>query len=135
MAWPPTLNSTAYLLAAGFGNYVLWGTDGLSSYIVESCRPTDEIENIPIQNGSGMTVGVVTLWDGRQIAFTLIDDYRLTPPTPGSLWQIQDPTSGSLLYFRVTGFGYSVAPKTPGRREITAEYKTMIEGNGTVPPI
>ena len=145
MAWPPAYS--AAFIADGVTS-IKWGTDGILAnsspngygggyagyYTVESCRPSDEIDTIYVEQGSGLKATRIELWQGRRITFTVLDDTGMTPPSPNSQITAVDPLSSSVLTFRVIDNGYSAAPKTPGRREITAEYLTLIEGGGTVPP-
>jgi hypothetical protein len=104
------------------------------SYTVESIRPTDEIDTIYIEQGSGLKATRIQLWQGRRVTLTVVDDTGMNPPSPSTYVYIQDPLSGSSLQFRVIENGYNAARKVEGKRDITAEYLTLIEGIGTVPP-
>ena len=146
MAWPPAY-STAFI---GSGvTTIRWGTDGvmanggsngsgggyLGYYTVESMRGTDEIENIYIEQGTVLKVTRIQLWQGRNYTITVVDDTGMTPPSPGSSINLVDQVGGgaSIYTFKVTSNGYNAARKVEGKREITAEYLTCIEGGGTPP--
>lgn len=143
MAWPPAYS--AAFIGSG-STSIKWGTDGImavsgngtgggvfGSYTVESIRPNDEIENIYIENGTGLKSTRIQLWQGRVVTLTVVDDLNMTPPSPNSQITLTDPMSGVVYTFRVTANGTNNARKVEGKREITAEYLTNIEGGGTVP--
>ena len=145
MSWPPAYSS--WFIGTGVTT-VKWGTDGImpvqlpnggtggynSSYTVESIRPTDEIDTIYIEQGSGLKATRIQLWQGRRVTLTVVDDTGMTPPSPSTYVYIQDPLSGSFLQFKVIENGYNAARKVEGKRDITAEYLMLIEGNGTLLP-
>lgn len=151
MAWPPA-NTTAYL-SQGYTT-IRWGTDGLlpnsgnngtgggvqasgytGFYIVESIRGQDEIENIYIEQGTGLKATRIQLIQGRNYVVTAVDDTLMTPPAAGNLYTLVDPISGggNTYNFRVTANGYNASRKVEGKREFTLEYLTLIEGNGIIP--
>lgn len=151
MAWPPAFTSA--FIGTGMTT-IRWGTDGVMAntgvngsgggvtaigysgfYVVESIRGQDEIENIYIEQGTGLKATRIQLWQGRNYTLTYVDDTGATPPSPGSLLSLVDTVSGgSTTYsFRVTANGYNAARKVEGKREVTCEYLTLIEGNGTPP--
>jgi hypothetical protein len=147
MSWPPSFS----LAFKGAGSTTIkWGTDGImpnsspngngsggvfGSYTVESIRPNDEIENIYIENGTGIKSTRIQLWQGRVVTFTVVDDLNMIHPAMGTQVYIIDPMSGDFLLFTVTNNGTNNARKVEGKRDITAEYLTNIEGGGSVPPI
>lgn len=146
MAWPPAYSSA--FIGNGYTT-IRWGTDGVMTngspngsgggfggfYIVESIRGQDEQENIYIEQGTGLKATCITLWQGRNYTITVVDDASMTPPSPASFISLVDTVgAGASIYqFRVTSNGYNAARKVEGKREITAEYLTLIEGNGTPP--
>ena len=107
----------------------------LGFYTLESIRGTDEIENIYIEQGTGLKVTRIQLWQGRNYVLTVVDDTSMTPPGPGTSLSLVDTVSGgSVTYtFKVTSNGYNAARKVEGKREVTCEYLTCIEGGGTPP--
>jgi hypothetical protein len=146
MAWPPAYNN-AFI---GFGyTTIRWGTDGVmanispngsgggygSYYIVESIRGDDEIEVQYIEQGTGLKATAITLWQGRKYTITVVDDTSMIPPFPASNIALVDIVGGgaSTYKFRVISNGYNAARKVEGKREITAEYLTLIEGTGKPP--
>ena len=146
MAWPPSY--TAAFLATGVTT-IRWGTDGMMAnsgvngsgggyggyYTVESIRGNDEIENIYIEQGTGLKATRIQLWQGRRYVLTVVDDTGMTPPSPATYVALVDSVgAGASIYqFRVVDNGYNAARKVEGKREITAEYLTLIEGAGTPP--
>jgi hypothetical protein len=145
-AWPPAYSSA--FLAQGVTT-IRWGTDGIMAntspngsgggyngyYIVESIRGNDEIENIYIEQGTGLKATRIQLWQGRRYVLTVVDDTGMTAPAPATLISLVDTVgAGASTYqFRVVENGYNAARKVEGKREITAEYLTCIEGAGTPP--
>lgn len=153
MAWP--IAYTSAFIGTGYTS-IRWGSDGIMAnttpngsgggvlpgngtyggfYIVESIRGQDEIENIYIEQGTGLKATAIQIWQGRNYTLTVVDDTNMTPPSPASLIRLVDTVSGGAqtYSFRVTANGYNAARKVEGKREITAEYLTLIEGNGTPP--
>ena len=146
MSWPPAYS--AAFIGTGVTT-IKWGTDGIlpvqapngtsggygGSFTVESIRPADEIDTMYIEQGSGLKATRIQLWQGRKVTITVVDDTGYTHPSPGSTLYAQDPMSTAFLTFRVIENGYNAARKVEGKRDITAEYLTLIEGAGSVPPI
>lgn len=145
MAWPPAYTSA--FIGSGMTT-IRWGTDGMMAngapngsgggqggfYIVESIRSMDEIENIYIENGTGLKATRIQLWQGRNWTFTVVDDTGMIPPSPFSQVTLVDPMSAAIATFRVINNAYNAARKVEGKREVTAEFLTLIEGGGSVPP-
>lgn len=151
MSWPPA--NTSAFISSGYTS-IRWGTDQIMNnstpngsgggvtavgysgfYILESIRGTDEIDNIYIEQGTGLKATRIQLIQGRNYTLTAVDDTNMTPPSAGSQIRLVDTVSGgSTSYlFTVTANAYNAARKVEGKREITAEYLTLIEGNGTPP--
>ena len=57
MGWPISFNLATTVGKNGtLPSYLAWGTDGLINYvIVKTIRASQMIEEIPIQQGSGLT--------------------------------------------------------------------------------
>ena len=149
MAWPPAYSNA--FLAQGVTT-IRWGTDGIMTnaapngngsggfqgfFTLETIRGEDEMDVIYIEQGSGLKATRITLWQGRNYVLTAVDDTNMTPPSPASQLYIVDAlgAGGSIYYFRVTKNGYNSSRKSEGKREITCEYLTCIEGGGTPPEI
>ncbi len=98
-SWPPAY--TAAFIGTGYTT-IRWGTDGIMTtnsvfnsvtpntsgvlpgngtyggfYIVESIRGQDEIENIYIEQGTGLKATAIQLWQGRNYTLTVVDDTDL----------------------------------------------------------
>jgi hypothetical protein len=135
MPWPPSPN--AAFLMQGITT-IKWGTDGLySTYIVKSMTPTDEIEVIYIENGTGLKSTRIDLAQGRQWDITVIDDTSIVPPRINTNITIVDPLgvmsggNGTNITARVIGKNGQAARKQEADLIIRAEYLTNIEGAGT----
>lgn len=147
MAWPPAY-STAFL---GTGvTTIRWGSDGIMSnafpngngqggyagfYTVESINGTDELDTIYIEQGTGLRATRIQLWQGRSYTITVVDDTNMIPPSAATYLSLVDTVgAGASIYqFRVINNGYNTARKVEGKREITCEYLTLIEGGGSPP--
>lgn len=128
MAWPPTQN-LAFLLEGI--TTIKWGTDGqYSTYIVKSLTPTDEIETIYIENGTGLKSTRVMLAQGRQFDITVVDDSALTPPKINTVIAIVDQLGLANISARVIGKNGQSARKEAADLIIRAEFLTNIEGGG-----
>src|ERR1700722_14199047 len=145
MAWPPAYSQS--LIGSGVTS-LRWGTDEMliktppnsvtpdsGFFVVENIRAADEIETIYIENGSGPKATRIQLWQGRNVGMTVVDDTKMTPPNPNSFIRLSDPLSTNVLLFRVINNGSNAARKVEAKREITAEYLTLIEGHGSTPPV
>ncbi len=147
MAWPPSYTNA--FIGSGVTT-IRWGTDGIMAntsinggdsggyngfYTVESIRGNDELETIYIEQGTGLKVTRIQLWQGRRYVLTVVDDTGMTPPGPADYLVLVDTVgAGASTYsFRLIDNGYSAARKVEGKREITVEYLTCIEGGGTPP--
>ena len=143
-SWPPSF-STAFL-GQGYTT-IRFGTDGMMAntspngsgggafgfYILESIRANDEIENYYIEQGTGLKATRIQLKQGRRYVLTVVDDTNFTPPTAGSKIAVVDPISGGAATYQFTTIenGYNSSRKVEGKRELTVEYLTLIEGAGT----
>ncbi|MDE2097605.1 MAG: hypothetical protein KGL39_10190 [Patescibacteria group bacterium] len=146
MAWPPAY-STAFL---GTGTTTIrWGTDGIMAntspngsgggvggyYTVESIRANDELDTMYIEQGTGLRATRIQLIQGRRYVLTVVDDTNMTPPGASTYISLVDITGGgaSIYQCRIIENGYNAARKVEGKRELTVEYLTLIEGGGTIP--
>lgn len=129
MPWPPTQNN-AFLLEGIIT--IKWGTDGMySTYIVKSLTPTDEIETMYVENGTGLKSTRIMLAQGRTFDITVVDDSSLTPPKINTVITIVDQLGLANISARVIGKNGQAARKEAADLVIRAEYLTNIEGGGT----
>lgn len=128
MPWPPTPST-------GFLDYgvttIRWGTDGTlfagaTSYIVKSIRCSERIQEIPIENGTGITAVEILLRDGYDYEITVVDDSNITPPEVGDVMALDNPVTGSQADFLVCNNNYNAARKQEGERVILARSFTLI---------
>lgn len=129
MAWPP---STGFIARGSTPATVAWGTEGIyASVIVKSIRSHQMIEEIKVENGTGLTALQVLLNDGNQIDITVIDDRAVTFPAALSTVTLLDPiaasgtvSSGTLM--QVVDNDYNAATKQPGERVLVCKKYTLI---------
>jgi hypothetical protein len=130
-SWPPvstgpgtgfTVN-TAFL--DGRPTTIAWGTDFLyEGVIVKSMRSSRMIEEIRIENGTGLTATQILLNDGDQVEITVIDDRSIDFPDSGETISLLNPidTASSLSnpadqeLFIVVNNDYNAARKVEGDR-------------------
>lgn len=139
MAWPTV--SAGY--SASGVTTIRWGTDGMLNspkpasgyYVVTKFSEKQQVENIKLPNGTGITTTRILLTDGIDWNITVRDDSTMTPPTVGSTIQIVDagymapsPNAGAALWATVIDNNYEAAPKQAGERTITVERLRLIEG-------
>lgn len=137
MAWPPASN-----LATGLGYLgslpvtLAWGTDGLYtedgvSVIVLSIRPAQMVEEIPIENGSGVVSTQVLIVQGQQVEITVLDDRSVTAwPKAGQVITVLSPlpsgAAATSTNYEVVDNSYQGSRKAPGERTILAKVYTLI---------
>ena len=132
MAWPITFNLTNGVGKAGtLPSLIAWGTDGmLTSTIVKSVRATQMIEEIKIEQGSGLTATQILLYDGDEIEITCVDDRSITWPLSGGTITLINPqpngTSGTSEVYQVLNNNYAIARKAEGERTILAKRYLLI---------
>ena len=132
MAFPITFNLASGIGKAGtLPSTLAWGTDGIyTSVIVKSIRASQMIEEIKIENGSGLTVTQILINDGDEVEITVEDDRSITWPMPGSPVTLINPqpngTSGTSELFQVISNNFSGARKQNGERTIHVKRYTLI---------
>jgi hypothetical protein len=111
-----------------------WGTEGIhASYIVKSMRIQRMVEEIKIEQGSGLTSKTVLINDGDQVEITVVDDRSVAnPPDVGDSMALFVPldTNGTLTTrrnFRVIDPSYNLSPKQAGERVILAKAYVLID--------
>lgn len=132
MAWPITYNiNTGVGKAGSLPSQLAWGTDGLyNGAIVKSIRAHQLIEEIKIEQGSGLTATQVLLNDGDEAEITVVDDRALTWPQAGSTITLLNPqpngSSATSEIYQVVNNNYSTARKTDGERTILCKRYLLI---------
>lgn len=137
MAWPPANNAanTYTLRTSGTPATLAWGTDGIySGVILKSIRSTEMVEEVKIENGTGLTACLVGLRDGDEVELTCEDDRHITtwPRFMGTVVLLDpgigsvDGTLSSTTTFQVISNNWSGARKQNGERVILAKKYTLI---------
>lgn len=129
MAWPP---ATGFTAKGSTPATVSWGTEGIyGGVIVKSVREHEMIEEIKIENGTGLTAMQILLNDGKQMDITVIDDRALTFPLATATITLLEPitatgtvNSGTLM--QVVDNDYNAATKQPGERVLVCKRYTLI---------
>lgn len=132
MAWPPALPSTGFVIEGVPAlTTIVWGTDwakygALGGYIVKSVRPSERVEEMRIENGTGLTAVEILLIDGQDYEVTVVDETTVLPPVASSVILLQSPFVGphasgdGTAYFLVVNNSYNSARKQEGERVILA---------------
>lgn len=133
MAWPP---NTGFTQRGSTPATVSWGTEGVySGVIVKSVRAHQMIEEIKIENGTGLTAMQILLNDGVQIDITVIDDRSLTIPAAAATLTLISPLDNSpgagaqntaTTLLQVVDNDYNAATKQPGERVLVCKKYTLI---------
>lgn len=129
--WPPSSD-----LANGIGytgdlpTTLAWGTDDLySGVIVISMRPSQMIEEIKIENGTGLTSKQVLLNDGNMVEINVIDDRSITWPAAGDTVTVLNPlptgAAATSMTFNVIDNSYQASRKAPGERTLLCKKYTL----------
>ncbi len=132
MAWPPTENTANTYYRRGTTITTLaWGTDTIyAAVIVKSIKSSEMVEEIKIENGTGLTAVLVGLKDGTQVEITVEDDRAVTFPDFMTTVTLLDPrpasAGGTSTLFQVISNDFSGARKQNGERTILAKKYTLI---------
>ena len=132
MAWPIAFSITAGVGKAGaLPSLLAWGTDGLYvSVIVKTIRASQMIEEIKIEQGSGLTATDVLIYDGDEVEMTVVDDRSITWPLAGGTVSLINPqpngAGGSSELYQVINNNYTTARKVEGERTILAKRYILI---------
>lgn len=130
--WPPASNiSTGLGYKGPLPVTLAWGTDDLySGVIVTSMRPAQMIEEIKVENGTGLTSTEVLLNDGMQIEVTVVDDRNITWPLAGAVLTLLNPlptgVSATSILLQVVDNSYQATRKAPGERTLLCKHYTLI---------
>jgi len=131
-AWPPSSNIATGLGYKGALPVTLaWGTDGLVvGAIVTSIRPSQMIEEVKIENGTGLTATQVLLNDGTQVEITCVDDRSFVWPASGATLTLLSPlpTGGTAtsITLQVVDNSYQGSRKASGERTLLCKKYTLI---------
>lgn len=131
-AWPPASSITSGLGYKGsLPTTIAWGTDGLyNGVIVTSIRPSQMIEEIKVENGTGNTATQVLINDGEQVEITVVDDRAISWPASGGTLTLLSPlatggTATSTTY-QVVDNSYQGTRKAPGERTLLCKRYILI---------
>lgn len=133
MAWPPAAGSTTFTARTGTGapTTIAWGTDGIyASVIVVSAKSELMLEEIKIENGTGLTAETINLKDGQMMEITVIDDRSITFPDWMTTVTLIDPqptgAGGTSTTFQVLSNNYQAERKKEGQRTLQCKKYTLI---------
>jgi hypothetical protein len=126
-------------ISGGSGGITTGSTTGSATYVIESIRAEDERDVQYIMQGTGFKATRITLYQGRKYVVTLVDDTGIPTITVSTKVTINDPISnagggsyGTVSYAaKVIGQNGVYSRKVEGKRELTLEILTLIEGGGT----
>ncbi len=127
MAWPISTST----VENGFGyksilpTTLAWGTEGIiTGVIVTSIKVNQMIEEITVENGSGVISALILINSGDQVEITVVDDRsNLSWPRAGDIITLINPLPSGLSISVTTNFividnSYQGARKAPGERTI-----------------
>lgn len=131
MAWPPSENSANTYYRRGTTISTLgWGTDGLySGVIVKSMKTSEMVEEVKIENGTGLTAVLIGLKDGDQVEITVEDDRDVTWPSfLGTVTLLSPRATGAAVstLFQVISNDYNATRKQNGERTLLCKKYTLI---------
>lgn len=132
MSWPISFNIAAGVGKAGsLPSLLAWGTEGLyTSVIVKTIRASQMIEEIKIEQGSGLTATEILIYDGDEIEMTVVDDRAITWPLAGGTVTLLNPqpngAGATSELFQVINNNFTTARKVEGERTILAKKYILI---------
>ena len=133
MAWPPTFNLATNSIgkAGSLPSVLAFGTDGIfTGIIVKTIRSSQMIEEIKIEQGSGLTATDILIDDGDEVEIVCIDDRGYSWPLAGGVVTVVNPQpsglSPSTETYQVINNNFSSARKTDGERTILAKRYSIV---------
>ena len=132
MAWPITFNIANGVGKAGAEPSLLaWGTEVMwTAVIVKTVRASQMIEEVRIEQGSGLTATDVLIYDGDEMEMTVVDDRAISWPLAGGTVTLINPqptgTGGTSELFQVINNNYTTARKVEGERTVLAKKYLLI---------
>jgi hypothetical protein len=132
MAWPISFNLSNGVGKAGtLPSLLAWGTDGMyTSVIVKTIRASQMIEEVKIEQGSGLTATDILIYDGDEVELTVVDDRAITFPLAGGTVTLVNPqpngTGGTSELFQVINNNYTTARKVEGERTMLCKRYLLI---------
>jgi hypothetical protein len=132
VSWPISFAISAGVGKAGQEPTLLaWGTEVMwTSVIVKTVRASQMIEEVRIEQGSGLTATDVLIYDGDEMEMTCVDDRSITWPLAGGTVTLINPqpngTGGTSELFQVINNNYTTARKVEGERTVLAKKYLLI---------
>ena len=132
MSWPISFNiANGVGKARSLSSLLAWGTDGIfASVIVKTIRASQMIEEVKIENGSGLTATEILIYDGDECEMTVVDDRSKTWPMAGGTVSLINPqpngVGGTVELYQVINNNYSVARKVEGERTLLTKKYLLI---------
>jgi hypothetical protein len=146
MQWPTTLDTgngnaaTGQYQASGTATTIRWGTNNFLNItgfltVTKISQKTIVAYEVPLENGDGLTAGLVLGIDGVETDIEVRDDTAqvTTALTVGQTLLIKDGGGlypggavGATYTGIITGNGWDTAPKTPAGRTLTVKKFILI---------
>lgn len=132
MSWPITFNIANGVGKAGtLPSLLAWGTEGIyTGVIVKNVRASQMIEEVKIEQGSGLTITDILIYDGDEMELTVVDDRAVSWPLAGGTVTLINPqpngNNGTSELFQVINNNYSIARKVEGERTMLVKKYLLI---------
>ncbi len=141
MSWPPGPPTEQGIGFLDFGvTTIVWGTEGFSQgslggYIIKTVRPSQRVEELRIENGTGLTATEILLIDGVDYEITVVDDTRFSIPFAGEILVLATPfpfdpgptTSTPDQFVILVNNSYNAARKQEGERVLLCRSFHLID--------
>lgn len=120
---------------------MFWGTGGAVTgigsgptgnggyFVVVSIDESQKVDQVYVENATGVEAARILLLHGTRWNFTVIDDTAMTPPTVGSqvtIWKHTTANNTATATATVINNDFRAARKTEGQRVVQVEKLTLI---------
>ena len=129
MAVPQTFSIASFVGANG-GIPISWGTLGVfNTAIVVDVSYEMKTNNVEIQNGSGLTVQQVLIYDADEVMMTVVDDRSVSWPTIGGIITMYNPIPNGSTWtsqtYQVLSSDYKAERSKDGHRVLKCKRYNM----------
>jgi hypothetical protein len=132
VSWPISFAISQGVGKAGAEPSLLaWGTETMwQSVIIKTVRASQMIEEVRIEQGSGLTATDILIYDGDEIEMTVVDDRAISWPLAGGTVTLINPqpsgAGGTSELYQVINNNYTTARKVEGERTVLAKKYILI---------